>query len=270
MSRIKLLTWFAAILVPSLCVMSFPSVGQIACPAEGRPTLYGVACINAAKYLSFSPPSNVAPEYEGLAADIMALDHRAHNQLGPDTPEWTEVMGILTNAANFLDRPSAALKFYERAQQTFLGYLEAKNRIKYLLGLMIGVVVCTLLCGLLYSIARSLDQPFITPILLPLLCLFAGIGTLTSVLTRLDEIYLTNMTSTPLIMIDGGARPVVAVFFALVVYLILDLKVLDIKFGSPTANNQNSIYLVSSFLCGFSERFAQSILSKVMPAFGGA
>ena len=53
MSRIKLLTWFAAILVPSLCVMSFLSVGQIACPAEGRPTLYGVACINAAKYLSF-------------------------------------------------------------------------------------------------------------------------------------------------------------------------------------------------------------------------
>ena len=33
---------------------------------------------------------------------------------------------------------------------------------------------------------------------------------------------------------------------------------LDIKFGSPTANNQNSIYLVSLFLCGF-RKFAQSI-----------
>jgi hypothetical protein len=34
--------------------------------------------------------------------------------------------------------------------------------------------------------------------------------------------------------------------------------------------NQNSIFLVSGFLCGFSERFAQGILAKVGGGLGGA
>jgi hypothetical protein len=269
MGRIKSAQWLAAFLIPCFCALCFPSSAQVLCPDDqGTPS---VPCINSAGFLSFFPPPNSTPEQQVLIADIVSLDHRAHEQLGAESPEWKEVLGMLSNAAYFVGvSVGEARELYKRADQSFMSYVQAKNRIKYLIGLILGVVVTTLLTGLLYVVARSLDQPFIAPRLLPLLCLFAGLGTLTSVLTRLDEIYLKNEAGTALIMIDGGARPVVAIFFALVVYLILDLKVLDIKFGSPTGDNQNSIYLISSFLCGFSERFAESILSKVVPVLGGA
>jgi hypothetical protein len=196
----------------------------------------------------------------------VGLDHRAHEQLGPGTPEWKEVMGVLVNAANVGilsgEVPEGRLLF-QQAEQTFLRYFEAKNRIRYLLGVGLGIGICTLFSGLLYLVARSLAQPFIKPGLLPLICLFAGLGSLTSVLTRLDQIDLKFATSYELILVSGAARPVVAIFFALVVYLILDLRLVDIKFGSPTEQNQNSVFLISSFLCGFSERFAQDILSKI-------
>ena len=37
----------------------------------------------------------------------------------------------------------------------------------------------------------------------------------------------------------------------------------DIKFGNPSETWANGIYLVTSFLCGFSERFAKDIISRV-------
>jgi hypothetical protein len=230
-------------------------------------------CVTTERFLAFSPPpENASAELKALAADIVSLDHRIHEQLGPDTPEWREVMGILVNAASIgvmANQAPQGRLLYKQAEDAFLRYFEARNRIRYLIGLGLGVIVCTLFSSGLYFIARSLSQPFVKPGLLPLLCLFAGIGSLTSVLTRLDQIDLRFATSTSLIMISGAARPVIAICFALVVYLILDLKLLDIRFGAPTDQNQNSIFLISSFLCGFSERFAQDILTKVAAGVGG-
>ena len=239
------------------------------CPSD----YYPYACVNRDDLLQFSPPSNPSAEQTALVADIVGLDHRVHEQLGANTPEWKEVMGVLINAANIgvlSNNVPQGRTLYKQAEDAFFRYFEAKNRIRYLAGLGLGVIACTLFSGLLYLIARHLTQPFVKPGLLPLLCLFAGMGSLTSVLTRLDQINLKFATSTPLIMISGGARPIIAICFALVVYLVLDLKLLDIKFGTPTEQNQNAIFLISSFLCGFSERFAQDILSKVGSGLGGS
>jgi hypothetical protein len=252
------------------CVLSVGLTHAQSCPTDDY---LSSACINRNNFLQFAaPPSNAPAEQKALAADIVGLDHRAHEQLGPDTPEWKEVLGVLVNAANvgilYNEVPQGRM-LYQQAEQTFLRYFEAKNRIRYLIGLGLGVFICTLFSGLLFLIARSLSQPFIKPGLLPLLCLFAGIGSLTSVLMRLDQIDLRFATSVQLVMISGAARPVIAICLALVVYLVLDLKLLDIKFGAPTEQNQNSIFLISSFVCGFSERFGQDILSKVAGVMGG-
>lgn len=264
------LRFVAALLWPVAALAQAPKANPanksdvyLRCPTDDY---VASACINRNDLLQFVPPLNASSSQKELTADLVGLDHRAHEQLGPGTPEWKEVMGVLVNAANtgvvYNEVPQGRLLF-QRAEQTFLRYFEARNRIRYLLGLALGVGICTLFSGLLYLMARSLAQPFIKPGLLPLLCLFAGLGSLTSVLTRLDQIDLRFATSDQLILVSGAARPVVAIFLALVVYLILDLKLLDIKFGSPTEQNQNSLFLISSFLCGFSERFAQDILSKV-------
>lgn len=247
-----------------------PVFGQLRQCPDPLPDQPFVPCLNVDKYLVWQNGSG--EDATTLDIDMMSLDHRAHERLGPDTTEWAEVLGLLYNAAavNSLNgNVKEARMIYERAEQTYLTALEAKNRIQYLLGLMLGILACTFVAGFLFLIARCLAQPFVDPKLLPLLCLFAGIGSLTSVLTRLDQINLKFETSRELLMISGGARPIVAIFFALIVYLILELRVIDVKFGSPTASNANSIFLISAFLCGFSERFAQDILSKVAAGVSG-
>ena len=255
----------------TLCHVALAQTQGTRAPNAEVPAFPSTAFINQENYLEFGLPTNATSEQRTLTADIVALDHRAHEQLGPGTPEWREVLGVLTNAANMdtYGEVSQGRMLYKQAEDAFFRYFEARNRIRYLLGLGLGVGICTLFSSALFLIARSLSQPFIKPGLLPLLCLFAGMGSLTSVLTRLDQIDLRFATSVQLVMISGAARPVIAICFALVVYLILDLKLLDIKFGAPTEQNHNSIFLISSFLCGFSERFAQDILSKVAGGMGG-
>ena len=106
-------------------------------------------------------------------------------------------------------------------------------------------------------------EPYVAPRLLLLILLFAGLGSIASVLSRLSSIDLRQEPSYVMVMLSGATKPIVAIIFAIVVFLILDLKVLDIQFGSSTGPKSNGIYLVSSFLCGFSERFATDIISRV-------
>jgi len=149
-------------------------------------------CVTTERFLAFPPPpEDASADLKALTADIVSLDHRIHEQLGPDTPEWREVMGILVNAASIgvmANQGPQGRLLYKQAEDAFFRYFEARNRIRYLLGLGLGVGICTLFGTGLYLIARSLSHPFIKPGLLPLLCLFAGMGSLTSVLTRLDQI----------------------------------------------------------------------------------
>jgi hypothetical protein len=44
--------------------------------------------------------------------------------------------------------------------------------------------------------------------------------------------------------------------------LILDLKIVGVTFCTSSETKTDEIYLISSFLCGFSERFAEDIISR--------
>ncbi len=119
-----------------------------------------------------------------------------------------------------------------------------------------------MLGGTLMLIAGYLE-PYVAPSLLLLILLSAGLGSVASVLSRLPSIDLRQEPSDVMIILSGATKPIVAIIFAIVVFLILDLKVLDIQFGSSTGPRSNGLYLVSSFLCGFSERFATDIISRI-------
>ena len=54
-----------------------------------------------------------------------------------------------------------------------------------------------------------------------------------------------------------------ATAFGVVVYFILQNKIVGITIGSESESNSNGVYAVTSFLCGFSERFANDIISRV-------
>ena len=106
---------------------------------------------------------------------------------------------------------------------------------------------------------------------------FAGMGTFVSVMTRLNTLDLADETSRKLLLISGAARPLTAIFFASVVYVILRHQFIPIQFGPPVVSKattqatssgyQPAIGWVASFLCGFSERFATDIIGRL--PFGG-
>jgi tetratricopeptide (TPR) repeat protein len=87
----------------------------------------GNPCINSENYLTFR--GGRTPEENKLAADIMSLDHRAHDELGPGTPQWKEVLGMLANAAIGLKEgdTNAGRLLYSKADQAFSAHVKAKK-----------------------------------------------------------------------------------------------------------------------------------------------
>jgi hypothetical protein len=219
--------------------------------------------------ITFSPPDNPTTEEKKLTADIVILDHRANHQLKPKTREWDEVVKLLINAVVFLQSrdSSRGRLILEEAERVYFHHNQTRNRIRYLSGAVVGIIVAALLGTAVLLVSKSIHQQFVSPWLLVLLFIFAGMGSVTSILTRISSIDLKKETSYFSVYLSGFSKPVVAIFLAVVVYLILTLKIVDIRFGNPPDSWANGIYLVTSFLCGFSERFAKDIISRV--SFGG-
>jgi len=213
--------------------------------------------------IGFDPVKNPTPKQELLTADIVSLDHRSVHALKPGTKQREEVKSLLYNSIVCLlgNEEVGSRSLYAKALAAYYFHLQSANRLKYLLGMVIGVGVSIAFGTGLQYISNYLS-PIISNEMLILIVLFSGMGSIASVLTRLSDIDLRQQTSNFMVMISGGTKPLVAIFFSLVVYIILKLKILDIHFGSSEQNG-DGIYLVASFLCGFSERFAKDILSRV-------
>jgi hypothetical protein len=233
-----------------------------AAPAEAIPDdkpLWG-------KPINFETPAD-ATDYEILLAkDIVRLDHRSVWTLGA-TPERGEVFRLLYNVIVFLTqrKPKVARTLLDHAEAVYHQHIQAKNRLHYLGGILAGIVIILGL-GFLLSWLFSSPDSVIPSTMLPTILLFAGMGSITSVLTRLSSIDLRDQTSLWMIIISGMARPVTGLFFALVVYLVLSLRIVDFHIGAGTDPSPPALFLIAAFMSGFSERFAQDILSRV----GGA
>lgn len=220
--------------------------------------------------LVFQAPPLPTVEQKALINDIVCLDHLSLRTLGKNSPERNEIMGLLLNAVVLGltgNMQAQGRLLYQQAQNAYYAQLQAKHRIKYLLGALLGIACAGLIgTGLLFFI-HMLD-PLIDPAVMGLIFLFASMGSLASILTRLSSIDLKDQVSDVLLLVSGATRPIVALFFALVVYLILAAGIIDIRIGNASASNETTIYLIAAFLSGFSERFAQDLLSRV--SFAGA
>lgn len=212
--------------------------------------------------ISFDVRGDRTPEENSLAADIVILDHRNRHQLRPRTPEWEEVSKLLVNAVVFLqcrnlEQSRALLK---EAEDVYYHHNQTRNRVRYLIGALAGIMAAGALGAALLLVSKPMEQ-IVTRQMLVLILVFAGIGSLTSVLTRISSIDLKEETSKFSVLVSGFSRPVVAMVLAVVVYLIVNGKIVDIKVGS--SSDPLATYLVISFLSGFSERFAQDIVARV-------
>jgi hypothetical protein len=155
---------------------------------------------------------------------------------------------------------------FRRAETAYLLYNQVRNRMVYLSGSIVGIGAALLLGLLILFTSISTGVPsdlLIAPKLLIIIVLFSGIGSTTSVLTRLSSIDLREEISKFLVFVSGFSKPFVATAFAVVVYLILKNKIVGITVGGTSGGDNDGVYAVTSFMCGFSERFANDIISRV-------
>ena len=220
----------------------------------------------------FYAPNDLDADGQALVADVVALDHRSLRRLGVRSPERQEVKRLLWNGVNAAfngGNINEGRLLYQRAEKAYLDHVQVRNRLRYLLGMALGTAAAGALGALLAPWASFLE-PFVSGRLLALLLIFAGLGSMTSVLGRLPSIDLRQEPSDLMVIISGATKPLVAIVLALVVFLILDLKIVEIHIGNAEGEKAQELYLITSFLCGFSERFASDIIGRVPFAGGGS
>jgi hypothetical protein len=193
---------------------------------------------------------------------IVFLDNRSLHMLGKTSPR-IEVRSLLLNTVVFLfnGHLDASRSMLRQAYSVYRQHVQASNRLRYVVGVAAGVCVIMALASLprLLGIEVHLAGAELFGNLL-LVIAFAGEGAITSVLTRLSSLDLSQQTSKAMVVISGASRPVTAVCFAMVVFVIIHGGIIEFNIGSH--KDPYLISLVAAFLCGFSERFAQDLLGR--------
>jgi hypothetical protein len=233
-----------------------------------RPGLLGLTGYTpeqAADLVSFYLPENPTHGQESLTADVVALDHRSLRRLGAKSPERHEIKRLLCNAviAAFSDgETNVGRLLYQKAEQTYYDHIQTHNRLRFLLGMVIGTT-CASALGSVSSPLASFLRPYVPAKLLGLFLVFSGLGIITSVPGRLSSLELRQESNDLMLLISVATKPLVAIVLAVVVFLALELKIVEIHVGDLEGDKANGLYLISAFLCGFSERFASDIIARV-------
>ena len=98
----------------------------------------------------------------------------------------------------------------------------------------------------------------------------AFIGTVVSILVRIGHFLSIPAFSSLLIFVSVVTRPFLAAMFAILAFVLLKAGV--VSFLGIDLDGPNGSYLVWAlgFVCGFSERLAQSFVTRATGAFGGS
>lgn len=158
---------------------------------------------------------------------------------------------------------------FEKATVIFDEDVQTRNRMFYVVGLVLGVLIVALVTAIVIAFAMRwpvFAERLAKPSTVISLFAFAGMGSLTSVLIRLSTIDLRKELRTKFVVMSGAARPLVAICFASVVYVILTYKIVAVQLSTASGGDIDYTFGVVSaaaFLCGFSERFATDLLDQI-------
>jgi hypothetical protein len=222
-------------------------------------------------------PATATPEDRALVAEIRTVHRQAYTDLAfIDRCRWagySSVESKLRIAAESLQAGlhDEAKRLVTSAQATYREQLGAQRKIWYLWGVLIGIALLGGLVVALHAASSSLDNVISQQFALQLL-IFAGMGTLASVLMRLGSFNIETYATRLLVMISGISRPLVAVFVTFAMYTILKshLQTVTVNGNDLTNVDKSSyVYFTAAFLCGFSERFGKDLISRASGAFGG-
>jgi ABC-type transport system involved in cytochrome bd biosynthesis fused ATPase/permease subunit len=212
---------------------------------------------------ALSVPANAShpPEAVVILAEVRALESR----LARRPPKVTrEVLTLLQGAVDvaFAGDPVLARATLEKAEAVYHRDVQTTNRLQYVLGVVLGLAVTMLVTLGVVALADRRVANLATSDVIVSLFAFAGVGSLVSVMTRLSSIDLRAETSKSLVMLSAGSRPLVAVAFASIVYIVLKAGIVNISLGTGDGAD-NAVFWIAAFLCGYSERFATDVLARL-------
>jgi len=138
--------------------------------------------------------------------------------------------------------------------------------LKVVMGLGTLLYIVIPLGVLVYTLFNQYDHFFGIPTdCLGLVSIAGALGSIASIMVRLRDFTLVEAPDSTILFFTGLFKPIVGMAFALFVYTVLrsGLVPLDIQ-------PEKSMYFFAalSFVAGFSERFAQDVMSKAEDALG--
>ena len=94
-----------------------------------------------------------------------------------------------------------------------------------------------------------------------------GLGSIVSMLTRIQSFSSLAGTDRRLLWMIGATRPVIGIAFALFIFAVLQAQILPFNF--PEGPKANFEYVALAFIAGFSERLSRGVISTVEGKFLG-
>ena len=212
-------------------------------------------------------PADPTSEELAFYADLVTLAKRVQRHR-----PWAqkELFLMIENAASagLIARDlSKGMVVLKQASQVYDRDLLSKNRIRYVVGTGIGVLVLIALAAVTVALTNLPSfSTLAAPQMIIALFAFAGIGSAASVLTRLSTMDLKDETSKGMLLLSGASKPLIAIAFASIVYIVLKHQLVAVSMGaSSKPDSADAAIWVAAFLCGFSERFASDIIAKLEP-----
>ena len=94
-----------------------------------------------------------------------------------------------------------------------------------------------------------------------------GLGSIVSMLTRVQSFAIFAGTDRRLLWMIGAMRPVIGIAFGLFIFAVLQAQILPFNF--PEGPQANFEYVALAFIAGFSERLSRGVISTVEGRFLG-
>jgi hypothetical protein len=123
-----------------------------------------------------------------------------------------------------------------------------------------------------WSIAAAAQYPGfyifnVSPWLIIAVGTAGGLGSIVSILTRIQSFTALAGTDRRLLWMIGAMRPVIGIVFGLFMFAMLQAQILPFSF--PEGPQSNFQFLAMAFVAGFSERWSLGVVSSVEGRFLG-
>jgi len=210
------------------------------------------------------PPSVTADQLQ-ITREIQAFHERIKRRSVWSENEILKMLQGAVDIALITNDVEKARIMFDSAKEIYLDNIHVNNRNYYVAAIFIGFISIAFVCSTFITFVSHLNLKNIADReTLIAIFTFSGMGSITSVLTRLSQLNFKNDMSRKFVIYSALAKPFVAISFASIVYIILQNKLVVIGAFDSDQYLLPMIW-ISSFMCGFSERFANDIISKVLP-----